>query len=419
MDLPKGPKVLSMVIDAEFHGQESIQILNPPTVFQNYQWLQVLHLCSRERIVGVELVTDFEDKKNMKIFQKVWRCRERTDNEKWKHVRLKVVPSVAYNYNYFNRQTNVAINTKLRAWMLDPEIWNWSRKTHDSYHRSNIKVSYDLEILPPFSRPFLTYPSRCEAWSFFMLAIKSSRYIPQCQKEPVIVEAVQYPAVMNGLPYGIIKVFPPYSDKNLEARRIASRTHPKFTVSIWLYVLEYCTNPHSGLCSIMHHYTWRGSYLTPLLFLTNEGKIHVQVNFVNNQSSAALTFFNIPLHKWCRLVLMFSGRTWKLVVNYGEKFSQTLDTSFRFAEDIYLDDTEGLFTFGGAESTPSFRGYIGQATFYRNKYLEHHQIPYPSPYHPMFELKLSRREEKCAAYLQWMNHRTHVSRNQLEQTLRK
>jgi hypothetical protein len=36
-------------------------------------------------------------------------------------------------------------------------------------------------------------------------------------------------------------------------------------------------------------------------------------------------------------------------------------------EPTFYDDAKDLVTFGGSEYMASFRGYIGQATIYRNK----------------------------------------------------
>ena len=41
---------------------------------------------------------------------------------------------------------------------------------------------------------------------------------------------------------------------------------------------------------------------------------------------------------------------------------------------IYMDDTEGLFTFGGGDTFQGFKGYIGQASIYRNRFVEHSQV---------------------------------------------
>ena len=47
----------------------------------------------------------------------------------------------------------------------------------------------------------------------------------------------------------------------------------------------------------------------------------------------------------------------------------------RFLEDIYLDDTEGVFAFGGNDDIiPSFKGYIGRAIVYRVKVVSPEQV---------------------------------------------
>ena len=47
----------------------------------------------------------------------------------------------------------------------------------------------------------------------------------------------------------------------------------RFTLSIWLYILEYCPEAvvPGQLCSIMYHLNQNTAYRTPLLFLTPEG----------------------------------------------------------------------------------------------------------------------------------------------------
>ncbi|KAH3868555.1 hypothetical protein DPMN_031704 [Dreissena polymorpha] len=43
----------------------------------------------------------------------------------------------------------------------------------------------------------------------------------------------------------------------------------RFTVSVWLYLLEHCFA--APLCSVLHHSTWDAKYKTPLLFITQTG----------------------------------------------------------------------------------------------------------------------------------------------------
>ena len=64
-------------------------------------------------------------------------------------------------------------------------------------------------------------------------------------------------------------------------------------------------------------------------------------------------------------------REWKTV--YSLLYSNVFFMS-RVNGEVIMDDTTGLFVFGGTESTSGFRGYIGQATYYRNKAVEHTKV---------------------------------------------
>ena len=42
-------------------------------------------------------------------------------------------------------------------------------------------------------------------------------------------------------------------------------------------------------------------------------------------------------------------------------------TSSRVPGQVSMDDTEGFLVIGGMEGRPAFKGYVGQATYFRNK----------------------------------------------------
>ena len=42
------------------------------------------------------------------------------------------------------------------------------------------------------------------------------------------------------------------------------------TISLWLYIVEYCTEGRI-LCSIIQRLTWNERYCTPLVYITNKG----------------------------------------------------------------------------------------------------------------------------------------------------
>ncbi|KAK6963785.1 protein sel-1 3, partial [Biomphalaria glabrata] len=73
-------------------------------------------------------------------------------------------------------------------------------------------------------------------------------------------------------------------------------------------------------------------------------------------------------------------------------------------EDMYVDDTFGLWAIGGLDwNMGSFVGYMGRVVYYRQRVLQPHQMSLPDPYHPMFELHLTRKREKCETFLNWLD----------------
>ncbi|BFZ13795.1 hypothetical protein BsWGS_16834 [Bradybaena similaris] len=69
-----------------------------------------------------------------------------------------------------------------------------------------------------------------------------------------------------------------------------------------------------------------------------------------------------------------------------------------------MDDTAGLMSLGGIDwKMGSFVGYMGRVVFYRRRAMVPDQLSVPDPSHPMFELHLTRRHEKCDNFLSWMD----------------
>ncbi|XP_071174349.1 protein sel-1 homolog 3-like [Mytilus edulis] len=184
-------------------------------------------------------------------------------------------------------------------------------------------------------------------------------------------------------------------NNELEYKRVQLVNKPRFTITVWVYILEYCAR---SLCSIVHRAMWNGSYNTPLIFVTKKGNLHIQVSLTNGETRAAITDITIPRHQWVRLVFVFDRKKWKLTFNYGKEFNQTKSTEFSFDSTVYMDDTEGLFVIGGSDTTPGFSGFIGKLQWYRNKAVESDQIAYPDPHHPMFQLDFVNREIMCQRF---------------------
>lgn len=135
--------------------------------------------------MGVEVLSDVDKEPAVKVFQKIWKCHNIADttNTKFKKVKVKLPPEIQYNYNALNKRIQFTNRTKLRAWILDPDWWNSCSTISNCYTRSTVKVSYDVIIQPPFSRPYRYASKNCRTWSWDVLTISTSYKIPHCPFE--------------------------------------------------------------------------------------------------------------------------------------------------------------------------------------------------------------------------------------------
>ncbi|XP_060064051.1 protein sel-1 homolog 3-like [Ylistrum balloti] len=388
-----------------------IQILDPPEVVLNGMWLTVEYRCSTDRIIGLEvtgsvgIVKQTRDPER-KLFSKAWKCNPENKNIKKKRVRLKFPDSVAFRPDLFNTRVKFVNSPKLKAWNLDPIWWPNCRKYHNAFWRAKVKVSYDINMPSPYVRPSKAGFNSCPKWPLLILSEVQVKKIEMCRKEPEYIHVINFPVAINGLSYGVVRKFPKYTDDTLENARKRSFRKPIFTLSMWIYILDYCKFSSNGLCSLMYHVTWNSTFLSPLVFINRKGQLHIQMSQENWQTLAAVTDLTVPRKQWFRLVLCFAGNEWKLTITQGKYFNETTRTSYKVPGVTYMDDTEGLFVLGAFDSIPSFKGYIGQATFYRNRLRQPEEIPLPSPYHSMFELDLSQRTIRCERFQEWVYGRS-------------
>ncbi|CAH1796540.1 unnamed protein product [Owenia fusiformis] len=407
---------MSVIIDGQNpQARDYIHIVNPPGLLQQGHLLHVQYLCSTARILGLEIQTII-DNRPRKIFQKAWKCST-SKYSRSRSVKATLPKRFGYRPGFRNALSTEAHGVAIRAWVVDTMSWKYSRITHNSFEIALAKESYKTSIAPPFERPVIKFD--CPRWDLTMAELVYDGKDLICPKEEEVIEVVKFPAALSGSPHGVHRMFPEYKDKTLLKEKMENIKSPRLTVVAWLYVVDYCPTPGVDLCSIMHRLTWDGLYISPLLFFTKEGKIHVQVVTEQGINQAALTSFIVPRNQWIRIVFTLNRKYWQVDVNHGENWKQVMSSHFRYAEDPYYNDTQGLFIFGGSEAIPSFKGYIGQATYYRRKVKFSNEVPLPSIFHPMFELELGNKDRKCQKYMSWVNFRLYQSRIIRDNAIRK
>ncbi|XP_050415891.1 protein sel-1 homolog 3 [Patella vulgata] len=410
----KDPETISVVIDkTDSLEQEYIQIMKPPTYIDSLSVLTLEYRCPENSVVGVEVVIHLNEiNSTIQTPHRYWKCSQNYGLNKKKKIRIKIPDAISFRPSISNKVYYRVFTSKLRAWIINKTQFEKSKDKQNVYVMASTKASYDVRIHEPYSRRMIKPWKACPIWYWRMLN-RIPDYVNKlsCEKEEEVVKVVSYPTALNGRAYGIYRSFEPYKSPVLESERLKKFHNPTFTISMWVYILEYCPNKGPNgrrFCSLVMHSDWKRSK-TPCIILTPDGSFQIEVWFKDGSTSAMKPHFILPRHQWFRLTLSFMYKTWLLTVNHGKNRNETFQTYYTYDKELFMDDTTGYFVFGGNEnSMPTILGYIGETKYYRRKYMLPTQIPYPSPYHPMFELGLTHREEKCAKFINWIDKRVEV-----------
>ncbi|KAK7499889.1 hypothetical protein BaRGS_00008980 [Batillaria attramentaria] len=333
---------------------------------------------STDKLVGLTLLvsTPIDQGHYGRIYHKIWRCHGNEDSVlQGRLVRLPLPDDLAFRPSLVNPTSIVVEAAKLMAWIIPEETWNTIPTEEAPHEWASMKTAELVQITPPYSRPYKRFRRRCAPW-YAKFVQRNHRFSDrgQCPLEPQLVSLLDYPAVFNGKAYGIPRDVPAFSDPVLEKQRQESILSPQFSLEIWLYILEYCPLPHlnqAKACGIFIHVTWQGSHLTPALLVDEDGHLQVESQGPSMYVAHKPTGI-IPRHQ--------------------------------MDQDIALNDTDGYFILGGVDPVlGGFLGYMGQVKLYRGRIMTLNQLDLPAPGHPMFQLDLAVREEKCQHFHQWVS----------------
>ncbi|XP_048254437.1 protein sel-1 homolog 3-like [Haliotis rufescens] len=402
------PQSLSLVLGKKSgDAEEFIQIVHPPESIDNSRLLTVEYTCNSDSTVAVELSIMKDKYQPTLIYRKYWKCDASHFNRRRK-VKLRLDDDLGFRPGYFNRQFYFGLKPQLRAFILRDVVKSVVKFKTMHYAHAEAKVLYNVFVTLPYSRPRKLPYKACVPWYWETLQRIPALNNFVCPFEHEVVPLVSYPAVFSGLHYGIYRRFPKYQDPGLEKTRRKTIANPAFTLSMWMYILDYCPEKkgHPNLaCGVFIHVSWNNLYMTPILLVDHEGHPRVEVILKRRREHHSIKVnWTFPKHQWIRVTFAVSQSSWNLAVNYGDNYNQTLASEFTYNTEMLMDDTEGDFIVGGNDAlVPSFVGYVGKATFYRRRVLEPSKIPMPSPYHPMFALGLTRREVKCQTFMAWIS----------------
>ncbi|XP_047663310.1 protein sel-1 homolog 3 [Tachysurus fulvidraco] len=334
----------------------------PDTITEN-SIVRISYICSMACRVGIEVVLSTPKTVGRVTFRRSWTHVRPLKTPITRTIQLKFPSALVYKRDFFIRQTAEVHDGMLRAWLvyLDGEERNSSHNGVSQYERSTVRAFKSLKTVPPSERPAKSQ-NRCLAWGAELMWNRTKGRIGRCIFESDIVRLLTFPFASTGEKYGVIRTFPSFANRELETASIRALEKPRVTVSIWLYLLNWCTVKYCGI--IKHLYEHR-KYGSPLLLLTDTGKIVVQACLVSGVEKAFTVDTDLPLRTWIRLDLFIQASEVKIIITQASSTDYPQEAVYSFQDSVLYNDTSGYFVIGGCIYMPGFQGYVGPVKYYR------------------------------------------------------
>ncbi|XP_015450531.1 protein sel-1 homolog 3 [Pteropus alecto] len=299
---------------------------------------------------------------------------------------------MVYRDDYFIRHSISVSMVILHAWITHKYSGgDMNVKWEENSLHAVAKNFTLLKPVPPFERPFKDHQV-CLEWNMDYIWNLRANKIPQCPFENDLVTLLGFLYASSGENTGIVKKFPRFQNRELEATRRQRIDYPVFTVSLWLYLLHYCK---ASLCGILYFVDSNEMYGTPSVFLTEEGHLHIQMHLVKGEDLAVKTKFILPLKEWFRLDISFNGGQIVVITSIGQDLKSYHNQTISFREDFHYNDTAGYFIIGGSRYVAGIEGFFGPLKYYRLRTLHPAQI-----FNPLLQKQLAEQiklyYERCA-----------------------
>ncbi|XP_026311878.1 protein sel-1 homolog 3 [Piliocolobus tephrosceles] len=366
------------------------------TVFEgnvrNVSEVSVQYLCSQPCVVNLEAVVSSEFRSSIPVYKKRWKNEKHLHTSRTQIVHVKFPSIMVYRDDYFIRHSISVSAVIVRAWITHKYSGGDRNVKWEENLLHAVAKNYTLlQTIPPFERPFKDHQV-CLEWNVGYIWNLQANRIPQCPLENDVVALLGFPYASSGENTGIVKKFPRFQNRELEATRRQRMDYPVFTVSLWLYLLHYCK---ANLCGILYFVDSNEMYGTPSVFLTEEGYLHIQMHLVKGEDLAVKTKFIVPLKEWFRLDISFNGGQIVVTTSIGQDLKSYHNQTISFREDFHYNDTAGYFIIGGSRYVAGIEGFFGPLKYYRLRSLHPAQI-----FNPLLEKQLAEQiklyYERCA-----------------------
>ncbi|ELK06441.1 SEL1-like repeat-containing protein KIAA0746, partial [Pteropus alecto] len=359
---------------------------------RNISEVVVEYLCSQPCVVNLEAVVSSEFRSSVPVYKKRWKNEKHLHTSRTHLVHVKFPSIMVYRDDYFIRHSISVSMVILHAWITHKYSGgDMNVKWEENSLHAVAKNFTLLKPVPPFERPFKDHQV-CLEWNMDYIWNLRANKIPQCPFENDLVTLLGFLYASSGENTGIVKKFPRFQNRELEATRRQRIDYPVFTVSLWLYLLHYCK---ASLCGILYFVDSNEMYGTPSVFLTEEGHLHIQMHLVKGEDLAVKTKFILPLKEWFRLDISFNGGQIVVITSIGQDLKSYHNQTISFREDFHYNDTAGYFIIGGSRYVAGIEGFFGPLKYYRLRTLHPAQI-----FNPLLQKQLAEQiklyYERCA-----------------------
>ncbi|XP_044139741.1 protein sel-1 homolog 3-like isoform X1 [Bufo gargarizans] len=364
------------------NNKDYVAIEDLPKTLANAN-ISVEYLCSGPCTVHLDVVASSEFRTGIVVFKKLWKNEKNLDQLRRRSVELKFPSSMVYRDDVLMKNSIDIYFAVVRAWVVHNLEVGTEVRHNESMFYAAAKTYAVLDINPPHQRPYKDHHI-CMSWLYEHLRRLEDKAIFVCPVESDAVKILSFPLASGNEHSGLTKIFEPYKNRDLERRRRQLvKYYPMFTLSIWIYLLDYCTGKE---CGIFHHVDTNKMYASPLLFLTSKGQIHVQLQLTTGDDIATMSKFYLPLRQWIRLDVTISRKMIILNTFLGRELESYNSHSYSLDEDIYYDDTDGYMSLGGSKYVVGIDGFFGPVKYYRLKALQMDEISNPLPEDRIYHL---------------------------------
>ncbi|XP_071353270.1 protein sel-1 homolog 3 [Trachinotus anak] len=340
-------------------GLDEVALLNPPEEPVPDHHLEILYSCEEPAAVQLDCIVSLDSGIISTLLLRRWSCVP--GDPKIRTVDLNLPDWLVYQADGIVPESPWVLSCILRA-----SVRYSGFEDTEGYIAAQDVAS--LQPMPFFSRPVKQH-QLCIGWSKQMLQLTQEFLKPQCPLEQETVPLLSSIYASTGEEFGITKTLDPHSSEVLEYLRVKAISFPWCLFTIWIFVTRHC---QESMCGVFHHIDSDNNYVTPTLFLTNSGKLHIQVNGGSEESSAFLSPFKVPLREWCQLSLMLQGQAMTVsMVCVNQEQGMVRSKEYLLRHTLTLDDTEGYFVIGGGKYINGVEGYFGPVVYYRNRISPH------------------------------------------------